>query len=146
MIWACIDPANPFVSPAQAPYTIGLVYAVMVWGFASVSIGTNTARDLGCRIVAAIFYGPEVFTYHHYSWIPILVNIPASLFGTAFYELVFRDSLQSMNKERAAHGKSKEELTTQWNDYHQSVDGESRGSDDKGTKWVQRELSRQTTN
>jgi hypothetical protein len=29
----------------------------MIWGFAGVTIATNTARDLGTRIVAAIFYG-----------------------------------------------------------------------------------------
>lgn len=32
VIWACLDPANPFVSPAGAPFAIGLVYATMVWG------------------------------------------------------------------------------------------------------------------
>ena len=31
VIWASLDPANPFVSPSSAPYTIGLVYAIMVW-------------------------------------------------------------------------------------------------------------------
>ena len=33
VIWACIDPANPFVSPQTIPWTIGLVYAVMVSNF-----------------------------------------------------------------------------------------------------------------
>lgn len=57
VIWACLDPANPFVSPSSAPFTIGLVYSVMVWGFADITISTNLARDLGCRCVAAIFFG-----------------------------------------------------------------------------------------
>ncbi|KAB8345953.1 hypothetical protein FH972_023005 [Carpinus fangiana] len=110
VIWACIDPANPFVSPAQAPYTIGLVYATMVWGFADITISTNMARDLGCRLVAAIFYGREAFTYHNYSWIAILINIPASLFGVTYYELVMRDSLQKIGKGRAVHAEGEEAL------------------------------------
>jgi len=32
----------------------------MIWGFADITISTNLARDLGTRIVAAIFYGGEV--------------------------------------------------------------------------------------
>ena len=30
VIWACLDPANPFVSPVSVPFTIGLVYGAMV--------------------------------------------------------------------------------------------------------------------
>ena len=36
-----------------------MAYATMVWGFADITISTNLARDLGTRIVAAIFYGGE---------------------------------------------------------------------------------------
>lgn len=60
MIWAVLDPANPFISPASAPFVIGMAYAAMVWGFADITISTNLARDLGTRIVAAIFFGGEV--------------------------------------------------------------------------------------
>ena len=59
LIWAALDPANPFIHPAGAPFVIGLVYAAMIWGFADISISTNMARDLGTRMVAAIFYGRE---------------------------------------------------------------------------------------
>lgn len=110
IIWACLDPANPFVSPQSAPFAIGLAYAVMVWGFADITISTNLARDLGTRIVAAIFYGPEVFSYHHYSWIAILVNVPATLFATAYYEMLMRDSLQKIGKGAAHHEHGEEGL------------------------------------
>ena len=103
VIWACLDPANPFVSPTVVPFAIGLAYATMIWGFADISISTNLARDLGCRLVAAIFYGGEVFTYKNYSWISILVNIPATLFATGYYELLLRDSLQKLGKGAAVH-------------------------------------------
>lgn len=56
----------------------------MVWGFADITISTNLARDLGTRLVALIFYGREAFTYMGYAPIAILVNIPATLFATAY--------------------------------------------------------------
>ena len=70
----------------------------MTWGFADVTISLNGARDLGTRIVAAIFYGPEVFTFNHYSWISILVNIPSVLLATGYYEFLMRDSLERIGK------------------------------------------------
>ncbi|KAG9581334.1 aquaporin-like protein, partial [Aureobasidium melanogenum] len=110
VIWACLDPANPFVSPQVAPWAIGLVYSVMVWGFADITISTNLARDLGTRIVAAIFFGGEAFSYHNYSWIAILVNVPATLFATAYYEMLIRDSLQKIGKGAAFHEHGEEGL------------------------------------
>lgn len=38
VIWAVLDPANPFVAAAAAPFIIGMAYANMVWGFANVSL------------------------------------------------------------------------------------------------------------
>ena len=110
VIWACLDPANPFVSAAGAPFAIGLAYATMVWGFADISISTNLARDLGTRIVAAIFFGSEAFTYMNYSWIAILVNVPATLFATGYYELLMRDSLSKIGKGHAVHEDGEEGL------------------------------------
>lgn len=111
VIWACLDPANPFVSPSVAPWAIGVVYSTMVWGFADITISTNLARDLGTRIVAAIFFGHEAFTYHHYPWISVLVNVPATLFATAYYEMLMRDSLQRIGKGAAVHEGGEEGLS-----------------------------------
>lgn len=110
IIWAVLDPANPFISASSAPFAIGLGYATMVWGWAPVTISTNLARDLGPRMVAAIFYGGEVFSYHHYSWIAILVNIPATICATAYYEFLMRDSLQKIGKGAAFHEHGEEGL------------------------------------
>ncbi|KAH9892319.1 aquaporin-like protein [Xylariomycetidae sp. FL2044] len=110
VIWAVLDPANPFVTPASAPFTIGLAYGTMVWAFAGLTISTNLARDLGTRLVAALFYGPEVFTYMNYSPVGILVNVPATLFATAFYELLMRDSLAIIGRGRARHEDGEEGL------------------------------------
>ena len=82
----------------------------MVWGFANISISTNLARDLGTRIVAAIFFGREAFTYQNYPWISVLVNIPATVFGTAYYEFVMRDSLKKIGKGHAVHEEGEEGL------------------------------------
>ena len=110
VIWACLDPANPFVSPRSAPFTIGLAYGVMVWGFADITISTNLARDLGTRIVAAIFFGGEAFSYKNYSPISILVNVPATFFATAYYEFLMRDSLQKIGHGAAIHELGEEGL------------------------------------
>jgi len=82
----------------------------MVWGFADVTISTNLARDLGCRIVAAIFFGGEAFSYMNYSWIAILVNVPATLFATGYYEMILRDSLWKIAKGGALHEHGEEGL------------------------------------
>ncbi|KAL9619962.1 MAG: hypothetical protein Q9160_005431 [Pyrenula sp. 1 TL-2023] len=112
VIWACLDPANPFVTPASVPYTIGFAYGAMVWGFAANTISTNLARDFGTRIVAAIFFGREAFTYlNSYSWISILVNVPATIFATAYYEFLMRDSLQKVAQGHASHEEGDEGLT-----------------------------------
>jgi glycerol uptake facilitator-like aquaporin len=62
----------------------------MIWGFANLTISTNLARDLGTRIVAAIFYGGDAF--NDYAAIAILVNVPATIFATGVYEMIMRDS------------------------------------------------------
>lgn len=96
MIWAVLDPANPFIAPQSAPFVIGLAYANMIWGFANVTISTNLARDLGTRMVAAIFFGGDAF--NRYAPIAILVNIPATIFATAVYEIIQRDSFAIIAK------------------------------------------------
>lgn len=111
VIWACLDPANPFVAPTSVPYTIGFAYTAMILGFAANSISTNLARDLGTRIVAAIFFGGEAFSFDNgYSWISILVNVPATIFATGYYELLLRDSLQKIASGHGRHEHGEEGL------------------------------------
>ncbi|KAH6604397.1 aquaporin-like protein [Trichoderma cornu-damae] len=110
LIWACIDPANPLVSPYITPLVIGFAYASMAWAFGSATVNMNAARDLGPRIVAAIFYGGEAFTYKNYAPIAILVNIPATFIASSFYELVIRDSLLVIKTGHAVHADGDEAL------------------------------------
>ncbi len=110
VVWACLDPTNHFVSHTSIPFVIGLAYANMIWGFGADTISTNLARDLGSRIVAAIFFGPEAFTHLNYSWIAILVNVPATMLATAYYEFLMRDSLQMIAKGHGTHADGEEGL------------------------------------
>lgn len=71
----------------------------MIWGFANVTISTNLARDLGTRIVAAMFYGGDAFNL--YSPIAILTNVPATIFSTIVYEIIMRDSFAIIAKGHA---------------------------------------------
>jgi glycerol uptake facilitator-like aquaporin len=103
VIWGCIDPANPFTTPSSMPYTIGIAYATIVWGFGANTVSMNMARDLGTRIVSAIFFGVDAFTYLNYSGIANFVNIPAYIFGAAYYEYVMRDSLKLIQAGHARH-------------------------------------------
>lgn len=101
VIWAVLDPANPFVTPASAPFAIGLAYGVMYWGFYDVTVSLNTAKDLGTRCVAAIFFGGGAFPTM--AWIPILVNILGFFIATTTYELFLRDSLDRIGMGHADH-------------------------------------------
>jgi hypothetical protein len=82
----------------------------MIWGFAGISMSTNLAKDLGCRLVATIFFGSEAFTYRSYWWISLFVNIPATFFATCYYELVMRDSLDKIGLGHANHEDGEEGL------------------------------------
>lgn len=81
----------------------------MIWGFANVTISTNLARDLGTRIVAAIFYGGDAFD--RYSAIAILVNVPATIFATVVYEVILKDSFAIIAKGHNVHEDGEEGLT-----------------------------------
>lgn len=93
----------------------------MVWAFADISISTNMARDLGTRIVATIFFGREAFAYMNYSWIAILVNVPATLFATGYYEFLMRDSLAQIGKGHAVHEEGGEGLLRHMNNTARSL-------------------------
>lgn len=80
----------------------------MIWGFADVTISTNLARDLGTRIVAAIFFGGDAF--NRYAPIAIFVNIPATILATGYYEFVLRDSIQRIAQGHGQHEEGEEGL------------------------------------
>ncbi|TVY22796.1 Aquaporin-3 [Lachnellula hyalina] len=109
VIWAVLDPANPFVAPASAPFVIGLAYGNMVWGFGAATIATNLARDLGTRIVAAIFFGGDAFD--RYAPIAVFTNVPATFFALFVYEVILRDSFAIIAKGHNVHEEGEEGLS-----------------------------------
>lgn len=46
----------------------------------------------------------------HYAWISVLVNVPATIFATSYYEFLMRDSLQKIQKGHAEHEEGEEGL------------------------------------
>lgn len=78
----------------------------MIWGFADVTVELNSSRDLGARIVAAIFFGGDAFSV--YSVIPIFTSIPAMLLGTTLYEMIQRDSFGVIAKGHNVHEKGED--------------------------------------
>jgi hypothetical protein len=77
---------------------------------AATTISMNLARDLGARLVDLMFFGRKSFTYMHFSWIPLFVNIPATFVATAYYELVMKNSLLTINAGAAVHEDGEEAL------------------------------------
>lgn len=54
------------------------------------SYAINPARDFGPRLMTAIFYGSEVFTFrsHYWIWAPILAPMAGSVIGATIYEIL----------------------------------------------------------
>ncbi|KZV72647.1 aquaporin-like protein [Peniophora sp. CONT] len=91
VIFAATDPTNYMSPPAAAPWIIGFVYAVCVWGFAPLGLAANTARDLGGRLAAMIIFGRQA-NGGTYAAIAALTNIVATPLAFIFYEIFFKDS------------------------------------------------------
>jgi len=111
VIWSQLDAQNVFVVPSTAPYTIGLAFAVIVWGFSAGSIVTNTARDVGARFACGAIWGRECFPTK-YSALAALTNIPASFFGISIYTFFLSDTrrppanlalMHMLEEEKARH-------------------------------------------
>ncbi|PWN86782.1 aquaporin-like protein [Acaromyces ingoldii] len=92
VIWSQLDSQNIFVQPASAPFTIGLSFAVAVWGFSTGTIVTNTARDLGARFACGAIYKTSECFPARYSALAALTNIPATLFGVSLYTFLLSDT------------------------------------------------------
>ncbi|KAI1791277.1 aquaporin-like protein [Ganoderma leucocontextum] len=91
VIWACIDPTNFIASPTTGPWIISLTYGLMVWSYVNVGIATNSARDVGARLMALTIWGLPAGG-GKYAAIAALTNIPATLLAVCFYEFVLSDS------------------------------------------------------
>lgn len=108
----------------------------MIWGFADVTIELNSARDLGTRIVAAIFYGGDIFGT--YSPIAIFTSIPAMIFGTALYETIQRDSFATIARGHNSHENGEEGIMqhiSKTGTFEASLPSRMVGSTDSDESW-----------
>lgn len=90
-IWAATDISNTLIPPSFGPVVVSLAYAVAVWGFSLSGLVTNTARDLGGRLLAVSVWGTQA-SGGKYAAIAALTNIPATLFAAFLYEMFLTDS------------------------------------------------------
>lgn len=136
VIWACLDPANPFVSASSVPFAIGMAYTAMIIGYVPGTIATNAARDFGARCAAAAIWGKGAFP-SPYSAISALANIPAMLCAVAFYEFFLSDSSRVV----VGHAETLHE-NAQAHAHHRRLTNEMKGESPEAIK---RELGRVLT-
>ncbi|KAG8746961.1 hypothetical protein FRC10_002760 [Ceratobasidium sp. 414] len=136
VIWACLDPANPFVSASSVPFAIGMAYTAMIIGYVPGTIATNAARDFGARCAAAAIWGKGAFP-SPYSAISAPTNIPAMLLAVAFYEFFLSDSsrvvvshAEALHQNAQAHAR------------HRRLTNEMKG---ESPEVIKRELTRALT-
>ncbi|KAF8227312.1 aquaporin-like protein [Tricholoma matsutake] len=91
VIWATFDPTNVFIPPALGPVLVSLAYANAIWGFGGAGLATNTARDLGARLMTMMVWGMGA-AGGRYAAIASLTSIPATLLAACIYEFFFMDS------------------------------------------------------
>jgi len=91
IVFTILDLSNPFISFVSAPILIGMGYAVIIWAFAPVSLALNTARDLGGRFVAGIFWGTGAFP-DRYTALAVFTNILGTSLGAVIQLLFLADS------------------------------------------------------
>lgn len=79
----------------SSPAIVALAVFFAMTGIAAVigaqtSFAMNPARDLGPRMMSAMFYGRKVFTFRHNYWIwgPIIADFTGALAGAMVYDLL----------------------------------------------------------
>ncbi|KAG8857962.1 hypothetical protein FRB96_005453 [Tulasnella sp. 330] len=95
MVFTVLDMSNPFISYPSAPILIGMGYASVIWAYSPVSLVLNTARDLGGRFVARIFFGPGAFPAK-YTALAVFTNILGTMLGGAIQILFLADSTRPL--------------------------------------------------
>ncbi|KAG9009691.1 hypothetical protein FRB90_008193 [Tulasnella sp. 427] len=90
-VFAATDRNNGPSSPGLVPVAVffAMVGITAVLG-AQTSFSMNPARDLGPRMMSAIFYGRKVFTHRHNYWIwgPIIADFTGALAGASIYDFL----------------------------------------------------------
>jgi len=113
IIFAVTDKRNSPPPAGLLPLVIFLTIVGIGGSFGmQTAFAMNPARDFGPRLMTAIFYGREVWSYRHQYWLwtPILGPICGGLTGAGLYDLlVFTGPESRINREAASKQKQQPE-------------------------------------
>ncbi|KIO19041.1 hypothetical protein M407DRAFT_83283 [Tulasnella calospora MUT 4182] len=90
-IFAATDRNNGPSSPALVAVAVFFAMTGITAAMgAQTSFAMNPARDLGPRMMSAMFYGRKVFTFRHNYWIwgPIIADFSGALAAATLYDLL----------------------------------------------------------
>ncbi|KAG9051395.1 hypothetical protein FS837_008492 [Tulasnella sp. UAMH 9824] len=90
-IFAATDRNNGPSSPALVAVAVFLAMIGITTAIgAQTSFAMNPARDLGPRMMSAMFYGRKVFTFRHNYWIwcPVIADFTGALAAATLYDLL----------------------------------------------------------
>ncbi|KIO29675.1 hypothetical protein M407DRAFT_70284, partial [Tulasnella calospora MUT 4182] len=87
VVLAVTDTRKDALPPVAVPFVLFLTVTGIGASLGmQTSYAINPARDLGPRLMTAIFYGSEVFFRHYWIWTPILGPMAGSVIGAVIYE------------------------------------------------------------
>ncbi|KAG8931829.1 hypothetical protein FRC01_000738 [Tulasnella sp. 417] len=89
VVFAVTDTRKDALPPAAVPFVLFLTVTGIGASLGmQTSYAINPARDLGPRLMTAIFYGSKVFTFrrHYWIWTPIIGPMTGSVIGATIYE------------------------------------------------------------
>jgi len=97
-VFAVTDKHNCPVPSGLVPLVVGfaMIGLSTVFG-AQTSFAMNPARDLGPRMMSAIFYGRGVFNFRHQYWLwgPIIADFVGGMAGAFVYDLLIYTGKES---------------------------------------------------
>ncbi|KAL1405908.1 hypothetical protein Q8F55_007588 [Vanrija albida] len=97
VVFGILDPTNVFISPTNGPVAISLAFFLVIVAFSMQGAAINTARDLGSRMAAAVYWGhPSLVFPKKYTALSVLTNIVGVFFGAGFQILFLSDTKRAI--------------------------------------------------
>lgn len=102
-IMVILDNKNAKTTSGMHAFLIGIMVIALCWAYGTNCMAAvNPARDFPPRVLAAMVgYGPEVFTYRHFWWIPLFIPHVGGLIGTWLYVLAVEMHIAPAREEKA---------------------------------------------
>lgn len=97
VVFGILDPTNIFIAPTNGPVVIAIAFFLVIISFSMNGAAINTARDLGSRMAAAVYWGhPSLVFPAKYTAISILTNILGVIVGAGFQILFLSDTKRAI--------------------------------------------------